>query len=206
MTAKSFDERAATWDDDPVKVERAELAANMIRAMVSLDGSERFLDYGAGTGLLSEALRDDLGSIVLAEVSAGMRDVIRGKQELGTLPADAGVWDLDLTVGELPDDRFDLIAIVMTLHHVVEAVRLLDVFARMLRPGGHLCIVDLDSEDGTLHGVEFEGHRGFDRVVLERQLREVGFEQVEFRPLLELERPTGRYPVFFAVARNARQG
>ena len=37
-------------------------------------------------------------------------------------------------------------------------------------PGGHLCIVDLEFEDGTLHGVGFGGQRGFRREQLGEQL------------------------------------
>ena len=39
VNANHFDERAATWDDDPAKIERAEVVARNIRAAVSIDGS-----------------------------------------------------------------------------------------------------------------------------------------------------------------------
>ena len=73
----SFDERAATWDDDPAKVERARVVAAAIRSTLALQGSERLLEHGAGTGLLSEALGADVGSITMADTSAGMRQVMR---------------------------------------------------------------------------------------------------------------------------------
>ena len=51
VTTNSFDARAATWDDDPATVERAEAVARTIRATVPVDRSIRMLEYGAGTGL-----------------------------------------------------------------------------------------------------------------------------------------------------------
>ncbi|MBN2624708.1 MAG: class I SAM-dependent methyltransferase, partial [Acidimicrobiales bacterium] len=95
MDTDSFDEKAATWDDDPAKVERARVVADAIRATVPLDSSTRVLEYGAGTGLVTQALRDAVGPVTMADTSTGMRDVMRAKVEAGTIP-DARVWDLDL--------------------------------------------------------------------------------------------------------------
>ena len=71
MTATDFDARAATWDDDPTKVERAQAVADEIVARVPLTRAMRALEYGCGTGLLSFILRARLGDITLADVSDG---------------------------------------------------------------------------------------------------------------------------------------
>ena len=71
MLVNHFDERAATWDDDPAKVERANVVAAAIREAIALDGSERLLEYGAGTGLVTQALRDAVGPVTLADTSGG---------------------------------------------------------------------------------------------------------------------------------------
>ena len=47
MTSNSFDDKAATWDDDPAKVERSRVVAREIRDAVPLVGTERLLEYGA---------------------------------------------------------------------------------------------------------------------------------------------------------------
>ena len=90
-----FDVRAATWDDDPGKAERAARVADAIRRAVPLDTSVRLLEFGAGTGLLTQALRDDVGPVTLTDTSAGMRQVMQDKIAAGAI-ADARVWDLDL--------------------------------------------------------------------------------------------------------------
>ncbi len=62
-----FDQCAATWDADPMKVARAEAVAHGFRSEVPLSSAMRALEYGCGTGLLSFALRAELGEIALAE-------------------------------------------------------------------------------------------------------------------------------------------
>jgi hypothetical protein len=49
----SFDEQAATWDEDPAKVERSAVVAAAIIATVPLSSATRMLEYGAGTGLVT---------------------------------------------------------------------------------------------------------------------------------------------------------
>ena len=72
-TPNRFDELAASWDDDPVKVARAAEAADALRARIPVASSGwRALELGAGTGLLSRALAPDLGPITLVDTSEGM--------------------------------------------------------------------------------------------------------------------------------------
>jgi ubiquinone/menaquinone biosynthesis C-methylase UbiE len=198
----SFDERAATWDDDPAKRERAEVSAAAIRAAVPLDGTQRLLEYGAGTGLVTQALLDLVGPVTLADTSAGMRDVLAGKIASGAL-RDARVWDLDLEAAPAPAERFDLVVTVMTLHHVHGIDTVLAKFAEMLEEGGCLCIVDLEREDGSFHGPDVDVHHGFDRPELSKALSGAGFTDVEFGDLRAIERDGSAYPMFLARARKS---
>lgn len=203
MHEDHFDQRAATWDDDPGHVARAHAVAAALKAALPLDSSVRLLEYGAGTGLVSQALRDTVGSITLADTSAGMRSVIEQKIATGVL-AGARVWDVDLAAGPPPaSEPFDLVVTVMTLHHIADVTPVLANFAALLRGGGHLAIVDLDEEDGSFHDEGFAGHHGFARTRLAEQLRDAGFATVTFETCHELERDGRRYPLFLAVASRA---
>ncbi len=203
MSANSFDDRAATWDDDPAKVERAAVVARAIRDAVPLDRSTRVLEYGAGTGLVSHALHDAVGPITMADTSAGMRAVMEGKVADGTIP-DARVWDVDLSAdGAGIDERFDLIVTVLTLHHIHDVEPALANFARLLDEGGHLAIADLDHEDGSFHPDGFDGHHGFDHDTLAAQLERAGFTDVSFRPCHHIVRDGRTYPMFLATASRA---
>jgi ubiquinone/menaquinone biosynthesis C-methylase UbiE len=195
----SFDERAATWDDDPAKVERARAVAESIRESVRLSPSMRLLEYGAGTGLVSQALAGDVGRITLADPSAGMREVMRAKVANGTLPDSTRIWDLDLSTEQVPDERFDLIATVMTLHHIPDLTPVLAAFAHMLDDHGQLCVVDLVEEDGSFHSGDFHGHHGFNTDDMAGRLDGAGLADVSIQRTYDMVRDGVTYPLFLAT-------
>lgn len=198
MSTNSFDDKAATWDDDPAKVERSRVVAREIRDAVPLTGTERLLEYGAGTGLVSESLRDAVGPVTLVDNSAGMLEVMRAKVASGAIP-DARVWQLDLATEPVPEERFDLLVTVMTLHHIEDPGPVLGAFAELLEEGGHLCVVDLEAEDGSFHTDDFHGHHGFERRDLERMLADAGFVDIAFRDCYRIDRGGVDYPTFLVT-------
>jgi len=202
----SFDERARTWDDES-KAERARVVGAAIRHAVPLDSSTRLLEYGAGTGLVTQELADRVGSVTLADSSTGMRQRMEEKVAAGSLPADARVWDLDLTTDSPPQERFDLIVTVMVLHHVSGLGPVLSGFAAMLEEGGHLCVVDLEEEGGDFHRGhnDFHGHDGFAHEDLAERLQAAGFDDVRFEPCHEVDKDGQTFPLFLAVARPAHR-
>lgn len=198
-----FDARAATWDDDPTKVERARAIADAIAREVPLAAAMNALEYGAGTGLLGFTLRDRIGELTLADISDGMLEVARRKVAAS---GDARVRavKLDLATDPLPAERYDLVFSAMTLHHVPDTAGVLRRFREILRPSGSLCIADLDSEDGSFHGAGFEGHLGFDRAALGAQARTAGFSSVRFSTACEMRKAVAggshTFPIFLMVA------
>ncbi|MBW3664220.1 MAG: class I SAM-dependent methyltransferase [Actinobacteria bacterium] len=201
--ATDFDERAATWDDDPAKVERARVVADTIRGAVALGSETSLFEYGAGTAMVSQFLSEHVGAITLAEPSVGMREVIAAKIGDGRLPADSRVWDLDLAAASAPSgERFDLVVTVMTLHHIHDVASVLTAFAALLAEGGRLCVADLEEEDGSFHSDDhdFEGHHGFERGALATQLEAAGFTDVRFQPCHVVEKESGTFPLFLATA------
>jgi ubiquinone/menaquinone biosynthesis C-methylase UbiE len=202
-TVSDFDARAATWDSDPSKVERARAIADTIAREVPLTPSMAALEYGAGTGLLGFMLRERIGELTLADVSDGMLEVAQRKI---TASGDSRVRavKLDLLTDQLPSDRYDLVFSAMTLHHVPDTVGILQRFRTVLRPHGTVCIADLDREDGSFHGAGFDGHLGFDRAILGAQARAAGFASVRFSTAYEMRKAvaggTRTFPIFLMVA------
>ena len=196
-----FDEKSATWDDDPGHIDRAAKVVDVIAAALPLGPAVRLFEYGAGTGLVSQALRPMVGSVTMADTSAGMRGVMQTKIDDGVI-ADGQVWDVDLAAGPVPEphERFDLIVTVLALHHIPELAPVLDNFAALLATGGHLAIVDFDREDGSFHGEGFAGHHGFDHEVLAADLERAGLTDVDFRPCHHVIRDDRPYPMFLALA------
>lgn len=77
-------------------------------------------------------------------------------------------------------------------------------FFALLAPGGHVAIADLDAEDASFHaGLEgFDGHDGFDRHQLTRDLQEAGFQDVRVSDCTTIAKDGRDFPVFQAVARR----
>lgn len=203
VSTDSFDEKAATWDLDPAKIERAQIVGRAIRAAIPLTRSTRLLEYGAGTGLVTQALRDAVGPVTLADTSEGMREALRAKIDAGLIP-DARVWDLDLAADPVPDERFDVIVTVMALHHIPDLAPVLAGFARLLVDGGYLCVIDLQHEDGSFHGADFHGHHGFQPTDLAAQLTQAGFTDIAVQDCHHVVRHGISYPLFLASCVRGR--
>lgn len=200
----NFDSRAKIWDADPMKTARAEAVAQEIGAQVALTPQMTALEYGCGTGLLSFALRAKLKHITLADSSRGMLAVLDEKIKSGAI-ANMTALRLDLACDPLPDERFDLIHSLMTLHHIDDTDAVLRALHALLKSPGTLCLADLDSEDGSFHGADFSGHPGFDRETLQRQASEAGFRNIRFTTVFTIRKAlaTGGekdFPVFLMVA------
>lgn len=202
-----FDDKARAWDVNPVFQERAHRIAEAIAAEVPLHAEMTVLDYGCGTGLLSFPLRDRLGPMTLADSSTGMLAVLEEKIAAHEAQEAMQSCRLDLMTDPLPAQRYDLIYTSMTLHHVPDTARILGLFHTLLKPGGYLCIADLDAEDGSFHGIEYEVHHGFERAELATKTQAAGLSGVRFRTVFEIvkEREQGSraYPVFLMTAQRA---
>jgi len=174
-----FDEKAKEWDT-PDKKERAEHIGAAISSQLPLSNSMTAFEYGCGTGLLSFALKDKLGAMTLADVSDGMLGVLEKKIQQHQIK-DMKPLKLNLITDPLPKARFDIIYTMMTLHHISDTEKILRKFYTLLKPGGYLCIADLDKEDGSFHGKEVENvHRGFNRDNLDSLAMDIGFSPANF--------------------------
>ncbi|MEO5700759.1 MAG: class I SAM-dependent methyltransferase [Casimicrobiaceae bacterium] len=201
-----FDARAATWDDDPKKLERARAVAGAIAASLPARTDMRALEYGCGTGLLSFLLREHFARMTLADVSDGMLAVARAKVAANG-DGDMEVEKLDLLADPDSGERYDVITSLMTLHHIDDTDAILRRFHEVLRPGGYLCIADLDREDGSFHGEGFAGHKGFDRDELVDRTRRAGFASAAAHTAHEMTKPVNgvprTFPIFLLVAQKA---
>lgn len=200
-----FDAKAVTWDQDPLKVERALSVGQAIADAIPLAG-QRILEYGCGTGLLGFALQAQAAHVTMADTSEGMLEILRQKIEMAGA-VNLSAVRLDLLADPLPAGPFGVICSLMTLHHIPDTNGILRAFHRVLAPGGWVALSDLDAEDGSFHGPEVvDVHLGFDRIRLGRQLAEAGFRAIQFTTPYRIQRPSEglirQFPLFLAVAQK----
>ena len=192
----NFDEKAQTWDANPMQKARNEAVAAAIRRTIPLSKLMHALDYGAGTGLLSLDLSAELGSILAVDTSKGMLDQLGRKLEAAEV-SNISVVSHDLSTAPLEGGPFDLIYTVMTLHHVEDVDTVLDRFASLLKKGGHIAIAELVEEDGSFHGDHTHTHHhGFRPGDLEAELGRRGFSELSSEEVFLIEREGGTFPVF----------
>jgi cyclopropane fatty-acyl-phospholipid synthase-like methyltransferase len=204
---KSFDDAAATWDDDPGHEERQVAVARAIKDAVDLSPGMRAVDLGGGTGRLSILLAEQVGSVVVTDPSPGMVRVAQERIEAAGLSDRVRAVQADLTTDRL-DGTYDVVWSSMALHHVHDLDGLLQSVARLLVDGGRLAIADLDEDpDGAFHAdkVDFDGHDGFNRQHLAEQLARAGFAEVSFVDATTILKADREFGVFLCTATKLRE-
>jgi len=181
MSKRDFDAEAGTWDENPGRVKLAGDIVSAISREIALHGGMDVLDFGCGTGLITLGLVPLVRSVTGVDSSQGMLDVLRQKMSTRNIQT-VNTLHMDIENGDVLKGSFDLVVSSMTLHHVRDTFPLLQKLFQVTMPGGHLCIADLDLDEGKFHeNGEGVFHNGFDRSQLRRALMEAGFEEVRDR-------------------------
>ena len=198
-----FDQAAATWDEEPRRLNLARAVADEIARRVHLSRDIDVLDFGCGTGLLTLALQPLVRSVTAADTSSGMLDVLRQKVRAQSLSNVEAIL-LDPEAPLSVDARFHLIVSSMALHHVAHLAPLFGRFHEQLQPGGRVALADLDREDGSFHE-DARGvfHLGFDREEIETLLAGTGFTGLHATTATVTQKEGRDYPVFMITGQRA---
>jgi len=202
-----FDSVAQNWDDNQLHHLRTEAIANEIRTLVEKKEGLTALEFGAGTGLLSMALKDLFSEITLMDNSLHM--ICTTIEKLAETEIQHLVpFYFQLEKKDYDIKTFDVIFSQMAMHHVVEVENVISKFYKMLAKGGKLLIADLYSEDGTFHDRAFEGHFGFDPDEFAQLLAKHGFTQVKHYKCFEIpkemaDKTIKRFPIFLMYAEKS---
>ncbi len=206
QVTRDFDREAASWDQNTRRVRLAREVAEAIAGEAPLTPRMDVLDFGCGTGLLTLCLQPRVGSITGADTSTGMLQSLEAKIAAQGL-TNVRTLALDPSRPLALPGRYDLIVSNMTLHHVPEIPPLLACFVAALKPGGSLCLSDLDPEQGQFHE-DSQGvfHNGFERAWLRSQFEGLGLTQVRDRTAATVTKPArdggmGEFSIFLVSGR-----
>lgn len=206
----SFNESAASWDDNPRRVAVARAVAEAIIQYVPLQPQFDGIDFGCGTGLVSFVLHKHLRKITALDTSPGMLKELEGKLSR------SGVNNIHTKLiaedgDPLPVEPAHLIFSSMTLHHIQDIGPLVRRFHEKLLPGGWLAVADLFSEEGDFHDdASVVAHKGFDPESLADRLRAAGFANISCRTAHTIEKEVAgkgmkQFPIFLLQAQKAEQ-
>jgi tRNA (cmo5U34)-methyltransferase len=199
-----FDIKAADWDKNPMHWDRSEAIAKEIIRLIPLKKEMTALEFGAGTGIASFLLKDNLKEILLMDNSSEMvrmmneKIITTGAGNLKTILFDLEHYDYKGT-------NFDFIFTQMALHHVSDIEIIISRFYKLLNTGGYLALADLYEEDGSFHGEGFIGHHGFNPDSLSVLLKQYHFSEISHWPCYKFDRKisdtkTKQFDVFLLIA------
>ena len=200
MEKDHFAVRADGYDTTDYRLKYVEEMARSILDTVPLTKEMVLMDFGAGTGLLTERIAPYVGRIIAVDISPSMIEQLEQKRE--TLPCELETLQMDLCQEPFPSEKVDGIVSTMTLHHIEDVPTLFRRFRQTMKPGAFLALCDIDSEDGTFHTLDTGvKHFGFDRKEIMQWCKEVGFVDVRCSDSTVIVKPHGEYPAFFLSGR-----
>ncbi|MCI3919187.1 class I SAM-dependent methyltransferase [Paenibacillus sp. TRM 82003] len=172
-------EAMAEGYDTSDRIEAAKIAANAIREYIE-DGKEKdAVDFGCGTGLVGMQLLDDFRHIVFLDTSRNMLDQITRKlSDANVQHADTLCFDFE--TGVTTELRADYVFMSQVLLHIKDVEHILSRLYEVLRPGGHLLIVDFDKNDRVISD---KVHNGFDRAYLVDLMTRIGYTHMKSRTI-----------------------
>ncbi len=112
----------------------------------------RVVDVGCGTAELSLIMADMLGpksAVVGVDISPGMLEVGRRKVAASSAAGRIELLEGDALALPLPDNSFDAAASAWVMRNVADLDRALAEMARVVRPGGHIAIMELSHPPRT---------------------------------------------------------
>ncbi len=190
-----FTEKSKTYENEAARTNNVKNIGEAILEKLTYDKTAtHIMDFGSGTGLLTEQIAPFVRKMTTIDVSPSMNKQLFAKKE--QLACELNMLELDLVSNEL-DETFDGIISSMTIHHVEDVQALFHKFYRLLNSGGTIALADLDKEDGTFHTEDMGVfHFGFDQEEFAMWAQKAGFDDVNIEIVSVAKKPYGDYPIF----------
>lgn len=175
MDLNNIWEQMALRYETSERVNDTKMIVQKIRSQLKETSLKTALDYGCGTGLIGLGLIDLFASMLFVDSSSKMLEQVNLK--LKTNPKEsARTLCVDLLDAIPPGLSIDYIIMAQVLLHIPNTQLILSQLFEVLKPDGHLIIVDFDKNEDIISD---KVHNGFIQSELKDLLQELGFQWVE---------------------------
>jgi len=191
---ESWDDCANDWDTNIDAITYAKNAYETLIQKVSIEGKV-ILDFGCGTGLLTERLATLAKRIVAIDTSPNMINILEAKHLCNVVPLTEKLT-LKL-VKQNPEfvNKFDIVVVSSVFSFLPDYASILNILKTLLCPGGFLVQWDwLSSDDNA----EF----GLSESKIKKTLTAAGFHNIVLTKPFALDGKNGSMPVIMGVAIN----
>lgn len=179
---KYFDGIASQWDSLSKEFYTVAVRDKML-SMISPEPGNMVADLGAGTGFVSEGLKDGPASIIAVDKSGEMLKQMKYKFR-GSVNIDYRVGD----AGHLPikNNVIDYALANMYLHHVDNPPKAIREIYRILKNGGKMIITDLNTHPFEYFRKEhLDRWLGFEHEDIRSWMENAGFRNIEVYSIQE---------------------
>ncbi|BDX07522.1 class I SAM-dependent DNA methyltransferase [Planctobacterium marinum] len=190
----SWDDYADGWDSNDAVIHYAIKAHEALLATMSPAGMT-VLDFGCGTGLLTEKLASVASSVVALDTSSKMLSVLKQKALKNVTTFHGELTQTTLKTEPLLQQKFDLIVASSALAFVPDYVATVKLLALQLAANGTLVQWD------WLKAESAEG-MGFSEEQIDVAMQSAGLKDIQISVPFSLNSPQRDMPVVMAVAKK----
>lgn len=193
--SESWDECASEWDANMEAISYAEKAFKSLDETLNLE-ELRVLDFGCGTGLLTERLSSVSKEIVALDSSKKMISVLNDKSLPNVSTLAIPLTKETIIENHLLHDYFDLIVASSVCGFLEDYENTLKLVKKLLSNGGIFVQWDWLSSDN-------KSDFGFTEDRVRAALRNTGMKNMSITQPFSLTSSKGMMKVLMAVAKNA---
>ncbi|EMD81245.1 SAM-dependent methyltransferase [Vibrio diabolicus E0666] len=190
--AQDWDGLAKNWESNPATEQFAQSVFEQLQQLTQLDGI-KVLDFGCGTGQLSQRLSPMVKDIVALDASEAMIEEL-DKKELANVEPVVDALSRGL-VAQHPAFRgqFDLVVASSVLAFVEDLDASLKISHSLLNHGGYFVHFDWIAESEQ---------DGFTLAKSKRALKDAGFTEVESQHVFDITSDGKTMPVLMGLGRR----
>ena len=192
---ESWDDYAEGWDGNEDVISYSDKAFNTLCEVVNPEGL-LILDFGCGTGLLTERMATTADRIVAVDPSEKMISVLENKQLSNVETLIAVLSEETIKTHDLFKSKYDLIVASSVCSFLPDYEGTLRLLKSLLKPNGIFVQWDWlkSSEDND---------SGFNEEKIESAYQQAGLEKSSVTEAFSIESEDGSMSVIMGVARNA---